>query len=537
MKKYLFLIALLVIIQNICHAQWPKVYGHYTYDAIVRGITTDYDNGLLFVGSESIISNGPFLGYIRKTDINGNEIWKRYFTQNGIAASSLAGISASGDGSLILSGQLYFPNDESNGYVMKLNACGDKEWCVIFDIIGYSLCFENKQLPDGSYMVLAGHDALNYDRIWLYRLSSEGDLLWQKCIEPDTNYFDATGYNLLLTNDSCVLVTGFDFYIREAGSGLGWYSPLWVKFDLEGNQLWDLTWYGDGFIQGDFGQTIQDAAGNYYSAGNNGYRDLPYYACFYKFSQDGIPLKMAKIGLDAASETGSIVFLADSTLCLGGASKNTGITGGYDKYFIYKCDTTGNIIKTRYLPLDGSEASYISVSCDNKIYSLNERITNSGCWHWETCLFKFNQDLEYDSTYTVPRVYDSLCPHAVSPAETIELDCMIVDTEEPVKKAKNSSLKVFPVPSVSQVTVSLPEAYTVEETINHIKTTTTWYSLKGDKTIEVFDLNGRRSAVYELPDGQASVTFEVSGWPAGMYLARLVCKGRVWAQGKIVVAR
>lgn len=532
MRKLVILCLLFASALNIA-AQWPKVYGHYTYDAIGRGITTAYDNGLLLVGSERLTSNGPLIGYVRKADINGNELWKRYFTQNGIAASTLAGISASGNGTLLLSGQLYFPDNQSNGYVLKLNACGEKEWCTIFNIYGYSLCFENKQLPDGSYMVLAGHDESNFDRIWLYHLSSEGDLLWQKCIEPDTNYFDATGYNLLLTGDSCVLVSGFDYYIREPGSGLGWYSPLWVKFDLEGNQLWDLTWYGDGFIHGDFGRTVHDAAGNYYSGGSDGFQEPEMKACMYKFSPDGLPIKLLHVYPD---HDGSVVkalsFFQDSTLFCGGAYA-IGSTG-YS--MVIKTDTTGNVLKTKNVPLYGFPVAYSALTADNKVIALGERV-EPGMTHWETCLFKFNQDLEYDSTYAVPRVYDSLCPHTVSPAETIELDCIIVDVEEPVKKAENTSLKIFPVPSASQVTISLPDTYTVEETVNHIKTTTTWYSLKGEKTIEIYDLNGRRQSVYELPDGQTSVTFEVTGWPAGMYMARLICKGKAWAAGKIVVAR
>jgi hypothetical protein len=112
-----------------------------------------------------------------------------------------------------------------------------------------------------------------------------------------------------------------------------------------------------------------------------------------------------------------------------------------------------------------------------------------------------------------------------------------VDTEEPIKKPENSQLKVYPLPATTQVTIALPGYYTIEEERNHIKTTTTWYQLNGAKTIEIFNLQGQKTAVYELPDGQESLTIDVSGWAPGMYMARLVCKGKVWSQGKIMVAR
>jgi len=352
-------------------------------------------------------------------------------------------------------------------------------------------------------------------------------------MEPDTNYFDETGYNLLLTNDSCVLVTGFNFFIREAGSGLGWFSPLWVKFDLDGNQLWDLTWYGDGFIHGDFGQTIQDAWGNYYGAGNDGYADQPNTSCFFKFSQEGVPLKKATVWNTVTSTTKSITFFADSTLFMGGAY-GTIVWGGQDHSMVLKCDTSGNVISSMDVPLYGFPVAYSALTTDNKVVALGERYIES-LNHWETCLFKFNQNLEYDSSYTVPRVYDSLCQHAVSPVETITLDCIIVDTEEPIKKPENSQLKVYPQPAATLVTIALPDYYVQEDNSYHIKTTTTWYQLHGDKTIELYNPYGQKIASYSLPDGETSITFDISNRAPGMYIARLVCKGKVWAQGKMII--
>jgi len=391
----------------------------------------------------------------------------------------------------------------------------------------------NLLLPDNSNIVQVNNCEKNYDRIWLYRLDAEGNLLWQKCMEPDTNYFDETGYNLLLTNDSCVLVTGFNFYIREPGSGLGWFSPLWVKFDLEGNQLWDLTWYGNGFITGDFGHTVQDAGSNYYMAGADDFQAPGMKASFYKFSPDGIPMKLVNVyDQGTASGAYAITFYQDSTLFFGGqyAVGNSGYS------MVIRSDTAGNVIKSKDVPLYGMPVAYSALTNDNKVVALGERyVVGSG--HWETCLFKFNQDLEYDSTYTMPRVYDSLCPHPVTPVETINLDCIIVDTEEPVKKPENSMLKVYPVPASDKVTIALPAYYVLEDNSHHIKTTTTYYQLTGDKTIEVYDLNGHKTADYALPNGQENISFDVNDWAPGMYMARLVCKGKVWAKGRMIIVR
>ena len=525
------LITLLVIISNVLYAQWPKTYGHNTFDAIGRDLINSYDDGIVIVGSERLVSNGPLVGYLRKTDINGDEIWKRYFTIND-ATTIIAGTSLSPNGGILISGQIQYSNNNSDGFALKLNYCGEKEWCTIFDIPGYSLCFQNYSFVDGGYLVLGGHDEYSFDRIWLYRLDSLGKPLWQKCIEPDTNYFDETGYNLRLTKDAGFLITGFNFYIQQPGSGLGWFSPFWVKMDIDGNQEWDLTWFTENG-SGDFGQTIQDARGNYFMAGADGFQEPGMKASFYKFTREGIPVKLVNVyDQGTASGAKSITFYQDSTLFIGGgyAIGNTGYS------MVIKCDTTGNVIKTKDVPLYGFPVAYSALTTDNKVFALGERYLNSSS-HWETCLFKFNQNLEYDSTYTVPRTYDSLCPYAVTPTATINLDCITVDTEEPIKKPEGSRLKVYPLPATGIVTIALPEYYVMEENKFHIKTTTTYFQLNGAKTIEIVNLLGQKTATYNLADGQTSVDFDVSNWAPGMYLARLICKGKVWAQGKVMVVR
>jgi len=517
------------LLSTICFAQWPKLFGNDTYDAVGRVIKTTNDGGFLIGGAERLSNNGRFFGYIRKTDINGVELWKRYINESA-TSNIVLGVSENADGELLLTGT---NNDQMDGFAIKLNACGEKLWCKVFQISSQNLLKNNILLADNGYIIHASQNKYNYNRIWLYRLDAEGNLLWQKCMEPDPDYFDETGYRTLLTNDSCILISGFNFFIREPGSNLGWFSPLWVKFDLDGNQLWDLTWYSNGFIQGDNGQATQDAAGNYYGAGNDGYADQPNTSCFFKFSPEGIPMKKVTVWNSVTSTTQSITFFKDSTLFMGGGY-GTVYGQPHTKSMVLRCDTTGQVIKTKDVPLYGFPVAYSALTADNKVVALGERYLTYAN-HWEACLFKFNQNLDYDSTYTIPRVYDSLCPHPVVPEATINLDCIIVDTEEPLEKPENSQLKVYPLPASDRVTIALPEYYVQEDNWNHIKTTTTYYQLTGNKTIELYDVHGRQVATYPLVEGETSVTFDVSTWSSGLYLACLVCKGKVWAQGKVMV--
>ena len=80
-------------------------------------------------------------------------------------------------------------------------------------------------------------------------------------------------------------------------------------------------------------------------------------------------------------------------------------------------------------------------------------------------------------------------------------------------------------------------SYLMKENKFHIKSTTTYFQLKGAKSIEIVNILGQKTATFNLADGQTSIDFDVSNWATGMYLVRLVCKGKVWSQGKVMVVK
>ena len=76
MKK-LFILLPLLFISLLSLAQYPKVYGHNSFNMIGRSIQCSNDGGVIITGAEQISPSGDFIGYMIKTDINGNELWKR----------------------------------------------------------------------------------------------------------------------------------------------------------------------------------------------------------------------------------------------------------------------------------------------------------------------------------------------------------------------------------------------------------------------------------------------------------------------------
>jgi hypothetical protein len=525
MKFLLLAIFLLLELNN--YAQWPKVFGHDSFDMTGRSIHESYDNGVYITGGVRLNSGSNSQGYIMKTDINGYFLWKRYFSNQ--FGSNVQGLSMCLNGDLLVSGEIWHSYDEDrDGFFAKLNSCGEKQWCKIIYEKGVSSNFENVLLPDGGFIILGGIWTYSYNRIWLYRIDSEGSLIWKKTLAPDTTYLQETGYNLTLTSDACVLVTGFTYTVREPG--LAWSTPFWVKLDLDGNQQWALPWIPNTHNIGDFGRTRRDSKGNFYSGGNYGTLTKQD-ACIYKFTNTGDTLKhMIVFDQGDGSVIKALDFFSDSTLFLGQAW-GIGSTG-YSR--VFKCDTTGNIIKSLNVPLDGMPVNYSVLSKDNKILGLSERLTLYGTPHLETCLFKFNQNLEYDSAYTIPRTYDSLCTGVIIPEETLDLDCEIVNVSEPIEAESGLNLIVYPNPSSSIITISLPDHFIEESRTGQFKVITTLYKLFGDKYIEIVNMNGRIMDSMLIPDDQTSIVVDISQWPQGMYMVRLINKGKVWAQGKFI---
>ncbi|OQX79537.1 MAG: hypothetical protein B6D64_04700 [Bacteroidetes bacterium 4484_276] len=71
----------------------------------------------------------------------------------------------------------------ANGLVLKLDACGNKEWCVIYPNNNMWFDYANDivQNPDGTYTVLVTNYGSNpaEENIWLFNLDQNGNTLWR----------------------------------------------------------------------------------------------------------------------------------------------------------------------------------------------------------------------------------------------------------------------------------------------------------------------------------------------------------------------
>jgi hypothetical protein len=213
---------------------------------------------------------------------------------------------------------------------------------------------------------------------------------------------------------------------------------------------------------------------------------------------------------------------------------NWGVQVGNDTTGLIKSDSLGNPIYVKPLMInsicsfDGSEITY-----NNKII-LTGRVLNNGIYH--TYAFKLTSDLEYDSVYTRPFTYDSLCPHPIV-SDTVPLDdceVVIVGLDDAEQHPEKTRLHIYPNPAAEQVNIVMPQ-YLVRQNPGSILSSTTTY-FRWDKTrLDILSITGKLMFSMEIPKQQATVHINTSAWPAGMYFARVVFMNESVAEGKLVV--
>jgi hypothetical protein len=110
-------------------SRWSNIY-YPSENAYGLNIGLSYDKGYIIVGKHG--SNAVEFNWLIKTDINGEILWEKtlgssshIFQINDMAYNDF--------GDLYLIGLTdSYNNDNYDPLIMKLNSCGEKQWCRVF---------------------------------------------------------------------------------------------------------------------------------------------------------------------------------------------------------------------------------------------------------------------------------------------------------------------------------------------------------------------------------------------------------------------
>ncbi|MBP6872793.1 MAG: T9SS type A sorting domain-containing protein [Bacteroidales bacterium] len=516
-SKIIQLILSVFLISQIAYSQeWPKIYGD-NFHALVNDMNETYDQGIILSGFIYLPYGFCRYIWIIKTDINGDLLWWKKIGdsshQYGLTRSEITT-----DNGLIFSGGTTKYTGDFDPLFVKMNTCGEVEWCRVLSSPGYNLALEIINLPDNTYMGLLQYygEGDTYARSNLIKLDQIGEPVWiQKLAQEDSTIINEELYNLLYSSDSNIIISG------DRGPGQFAY---WIKTDTAGNQIWDLKWQG-GY--GGARQVIETSNQMFYSAGGfagPGYHMTP---SIFKFDNSGTKIYQEYLLGDTLAGGGAepMILYGDTSLITGIQWRTSNdVEDGYSD--ILKTDTLGNIINRRTLIHYNKCPKAIMQSSDNKVLVTGNYMPSN---YWDIYLWKFNTNLEDDTLYTQPLTYDSLCPFEIQ-SDTMDLDCdLFVNIDElPTREEYESTVKIYPNPARDWVALTLPDVVA-----------------EGKVEIAVYDVFGRevetgRGGDKEM-EGQGEVpvnrmlVLDVSGYPPGMYVVVVTDrKGRRYT-GKVIV--
>ncbi len=445
MKVRFFLLVMLCLFtlwKGNCQ-QWIRIYSDST-DIELNRIHEHYDKGYMFTGIK--YKGWSYYGWIMKTDINGEMLWsKAYGTSEKIYQFISSRLTNDGGG-IYCGGTNKLLTSCTDPLLVKVNACGDKEWCKVYKAPGCnSWAGDVEVIKENGYMALINQwKSGEEERIWLFRLDSVGEVIWAQAYATDPDFASEVPHSLLKTIDNCVVITGQAYYPDPTYPNKSIIKIILIKVNLDGEAVFEVPWGTDNGVFSDGRLSVIDTRNNIYTAGRRARKEVPYgdSPCLFKTSATGNPVFYKD--LKSTSTMGiatTINWFQDSTLAIVTYWKES---SGLDTTGVIKTDSMGNFQKQKILTTVSEYAFWGSDITFNDKLILGGSFYDSGYFHG--CAIKLTSDLEYDSIYTTPFTYDSLCPHPIASDTTSLDDCeiVIVGTDDPVqnpeKTMKSSSL-------------------------------------------------------------------------------------------------
>lgn len=527
MKKNLLLLCILLIIPSIHHAQnWPKIIDEYQNNSFeyVHKVLECYDKGYLMIADT--YDPYPFFRYIwlLKTDINGERIWDKKIGNN-INQFNINDIEKTNDGGCVLIGATTLHDEETDPMIVKLNACMQIEWCKVFHSSGYN-SGRSIELTNNGYLALIRYHGGQYDnkRVFLFKLDMDGEIIWQNVYaQDDPLIWNEEGYDLYITHNNHYVITGECDYPMISGGDTSiqeYIRPLVIYVDSMGNQLWDMKWGYYEISHGVFVKIKEKEPGWFYTVDSYMQAYQVEKPSLHKFDNEGQEQYLNYMFEDPDMYRGGsrqLEFLNDSTMVVDLCWTYTPypLDEGYSE--IMTNDTFGNLLNRRLMMEEYNSFTDFTLTYDNKILAVGN--FNGSDKNNDIYLWKLNHNLEDDSLYNQPLVYDSLCPHPIV-SDTIDCNCTVVNMDEYIitKEPPYDLLKIYPNPAKNKIIVG------------------NWYMAEhAGCTIRIHNLTGRLVLQQPLLNKSRQTEVNISQIKPGVYMVSLWHKSSLIGREKLMV--
>jgi len=227
-------------------------------------VQTDDGGYLLAGGAKGTPPMINFDLFIVRADQSGDTVWtRRYIVPGRESWDGLAySVIKTSDGNYVVAGEIFYQRENiSDIYVLKINDNGDTLWTKLIDYQMREYAWDCAETPANDIIITgwtwAGYSDPNGDKIYLAKLTHNGEFLWQKIYAypwPVSSYNDAWAVTVDPNDDGYLIVADTREDIIDQ-------RDIYVlKTDADGDTLWTIK-TGDHVDESPFNIITTDDGG------------------------------------------------------------------------------------------------------------------------------------------------------------------------------------------------------------------------------------------------------------------------------------
>ena len=217
---------------------WQKTYGG-TGDDEAYCVRQTADGGYIVAGTTNSFGTIGYDIWLLKLYANGSIAWSK--TYGGSYDDKAYSVQQTTDGGYIVAGSTnsFDGGSYDHAWLLKLNSTGGITWQNTYGGYRNDEASSVQQTADGGYIVAGDTNSsgAGYDDFWVFKLNSNGSLVWSYTYGGASDYDDA--YSIEQTADGGYIVAGTT-YSFGAGSGDFWL----IQLNSVGQIVWQNTYGG-----------------------------------------------------------------------------------------------------------------------------------------------------------------------------------------------------------------------------------------------------------------------------------------------------
>ena len=153
--------------------EWSKTFGEIDIDYLISVEQTN-DNGYVLAGYTTSLGAGELDAWLVKTDTKGNELWSKTFGDSRL--NQIYSVNQTKDEGYILTGITYSINDIMQGWLIKTDKNGEKQWSKTYGNKEGGWLRTVLEAKDGGFIIVGTINKNNKRDGWLIKTDENGNV-------------------------------------------------------------------------------------------------------------------------------------------------------------------------------------------------------------------------------------------------------------------------------------------------------------------------------------------------------------------------